>query len=171
MATTSSGTLITAALMNSINSDATISFTVAKGADRIQDYVGNSGCFYSHRPNGALLVSMPSIKCGAFGGGHFYIKKYVDGAWTTLKSWSWGWNTNTSINFNSTGPGYYQVYSSDWAMNAISGTIYCGDTACAVGGKIRLANTWQTNSGGYISGGLITADLANTHYRICQDGH
>lgn len=166
------GELITASKMNTWNSGATIEFSMPAGADYPQNYIGNGGCFYCHRVSGRTMLFIASITCGWFGGGNAVLEMWVNGAWTTLKSWSWGWNTSTSIKEESRGPGYYRFRSTDtWELDAVSGKIYCGDINCTTGGKIRCTDVWTANNGGYISGGLITADLANTYYRICQDGH
>lgn len=168
----SRGQLITADAVNTLNGNATITVSMPSGADHVQDYIGNSGCFYSHRVSGQRMLYFPSIKCGVFGGGHAAFEMWVDGAWQSLKTWSWSWNTNTSIDEASRGPGYYRFRSTDnWAMNAITGYIYCGDVNCTRGNLIRLGDVWTANNGGYISGGSITADLANTNYRIVNNGH
>lgn len=168
----SRGDTITAVAVNTVNSVATITVSMSAGADHVQDFIGNGGAFYTHRQNGHRMLYFPSIKCGAFGGGHASLDKWINGEWQTIRSWSWGWNTNTSIDENSTGSGYYRFISTDnWAMDAITGYIYCGDDSCSTGEYIKCTDVWTSNNGGYINGGLITAELANTGYRICQDGH
>ncbi|MFA7189044.1 MAG: hypothetical protein WC117_03035 [Sphaerochaetaceae bacterium] len=142
----SQGQLITAAELNNVNSGASKSGTLASGADWLQDSIGNDGVFYTHRQSGALIFTA-TFKCGAFGGGKFRIKKWVDGAWNeTVCSRDFGWNTNTTVNVTGTGPGAYRAYSETaFAFNAVPWSIYCGQTDCTRGKYLTYYDGFQSS--------------------------
>lgn len=156
------GNVIYASVVNSMNSTKTYSGTLAKGADWIQDSIGNNGQVYCHRASGqSLFVS--TFTCGIFGGGKFRVKKWVNGGWNeTVFSADYGWNTNASLNIKSTGPGLYRIYSETaFAMNAISWNIYCAQNTCEKGKKIVCWDGFKTSLNKVNTGQPITAALAN----------
>lgn len=164
------GMLVSASNMNAINEAATYEWEVPYGKDKIQEFMGNNGCFYTHRMAG-LPIFQCKLKNGWFGGGHLYLYKMVGGSEVLVQSDSWGWSTDQTITWNSTGPGWYRLYSDDWAFDAVPCKIWCGDISCVPGGEIKCAADWKVNSGAYISGMALSAELANTRSRICQLGH
>lgn len=140
------GQLITASELNSVNGGVSISGTMSDSADWIQDWVGNNGVFYSHRPAGTLLFSA-YFRCGWFGGGQLRIVKWVNGGWNeTVCARDFGWSTNETVNVNSTGPGQYRVYSNTaFQFAPISYYIYCGQTDCARGKYLTYYDGFQSS--------------------------
>lgn len=156
------GNNINSIIVNSINSLVTYSGTLSKGADWIQDSIGNNGVVYSHLPYGKVLF-WGHFECGAFGGGKFRVKKWIDGGWNSeIYSKDFGWNTNTDVQVQSTGPGAYRIYSETaFAFNALPWSIYCGQTNCSTGLPIVCWDDFKSSLNKVNTGQLITADLAN----------
>jgi hypothetical protein len=140
------GQLITASGLNSVNGGVSLSGGFPGGADWIQDYIGNSGIVYSHRPAGSLLFHI-RLDCGWFGGGYLRVVKWVSGGWNeTLASPNYSWNTHTDVNVNSTGPGQYRIYFDTAAQfDGTSWQIYCGQTDCTRGKYLTYYDGFQSS--------------------------
>lgn len=156
------GNVIYASEVNAVNGNVTYSGTLAKGADWIQNSIGNDGQVYCHRASGQSLF-VATFKCGAFGGGKFRIKKFINGGWNeTVYSRDFGWNTNASLDVKSTGPGRYRIYSETaFAFNVIPWKIYCAQNTCEKGKFIVCWDGFKTSLNKVNTGQPITAALAN----------
>lgn len=153
----SKGTLITATELNSVNSGAYKTVTT-QSSGWSPNYV-----WWSHRPNGALLVTF-TINCGLFGGATMRVER-LDAAGNvtnTLLSNTYGWNTHTTVNVNSIGPGRYRIRSTEGTQIASGDTwyLYAGQTDCTRGHKLTLYDD-PDNSGNRLAGTTITAALLN----------
>ena len=158
----SQGSVIYASDINSVNGNASYSGTLAKGADWIQDSIGNNGVVYSHRASGELLF-YGSFSCGIFGGGNFRVKKWVNSGWNeTVCSRNFGWNTNETVRVYSTGPGAYRIYSDTaFAFYAIPWSVYCGQINCTKGKKIVCWDDFKTSLNKVNTVVKITTSYAN----------
>ena len=156
------GQLITASGLNVVNDGISISGNFPVSADWIQDYIGNNGIIYSHRPPGALLFHI-RLDCGWFGGGKFRVVKWVNGGWNeTLASSNYGWSTHTDVNVNSTGPGQYRIYFDTAAQfDSTSWQIYCGQTDCMVGKHLTVYDGFYSSLN-TLPGTIITAYVCNS---------
>lgn len=158
------GELVYASDILSANSEPTYSGTMPSGADWIQDYIGNDGMFYTHRESGEGLF-YGHFTCGAFGGGKFRIKKWVNNGWNeTISNWDFGWNANTEKTWTSTGPGLYRVYSETaFAMNDIPWRVYCGQiSGISRGDPIILYDDFRSSLNTITTDVKITAAYANS---------
>lgn len=147
------------------NSEPTYSGTLPDSADWIQDSIGNDGMFYSHRASGQPLFHA-IFRNGAFGGGEFRIRKWVNDGWNeTISDWNFGWNVNEDLTWNSTGPGLYRVYSNTaFQFAAIPWEIWCGqNTGISRGDPIILWDDFRSSLNQVGTGTTkITASLANS---------
>jgi len=156
------GSLITASELNSVNSGVSLSGTMSDSADWIQDWIGNSGIFYTHRPAGSLIMTA-YFRCGWFGGGNFRVAKWVNGGWNEMVySANYGWSTNTTAYVYSTGPGQYRAYSDTaFQFAAIPWSIYCGQTDCTTGKYLTVYDGFQSSIN-TLSGTSLTASICNS---------
>ena len=158
----SQGNAVYASDINTKNAEVTYSGTMPDGADWIQDYIGNNGTIYSHRPSGSLLFQ-GTFSCGMFGGGYIRIKKWVNNGWNeTVCSKDYSWFTNETLKVNSTGPGKYRIYSETaFQFAPIPWYVYCGQSNCEKGKKIVCWDDFKTSLNKVNAGVQITASHAN----------
>ena len=158
----SSGQLIKASDINSINDGVSLSGTMPDAANSIQYYIGNNGHVFSHRPYGATLFQA-SFSNGMFGGGRLVVERWANGiAVETICDEQMGWFTDRTITVNSRGPSEYRIYSADnWQFAPIPWKIWCGQSDCQVGKKIVCWDGFKSSLNKVNSGSLITATLAN----------
>ncbi len=150
------GQIITASELNSINSGACLTTTCPSyGATQTKTW-------YSHRPSGALLCSL-RIDCGWFGGVHLTVQK-LDASGSvisTLYDAEHSWSSHLTVTVNSTGPGWYKMYTNAAWIDATTWYFYYGQTDCQKGNKLTLYQD-PSQGGNRLAGTKLTVSNLNS---------